>query len=181
MRLFAILLLSVILSSYQDQSKLASAPVEGLKLGDPMADFSESVYLLTGEEDIYQQYDWLRKALLKNIKNGIREGIYVGSSMDKVQDQKATQLTLFFYQKELYKVRWSFKKEDFSDLTALGETLDQFIETKYGPTSEVRPYASYEWKIWQDDTYFLQSLGDEDEYQIEYRNETIHQVVEVLE
>lgn len=179
--LFSLSLLFVFLTPVRDQSKLAKAPAEGLKLGDPMADFSESVYLLTGDEDLYRQYDFMREALLKNINNGIREGIYVGETTDLIEDKKATKLSLFFYKEELYKVRWLFIKNDYPDIESLTQSLDQFLENKYGSPTEVIPIGPYELKTWKDTPYYLQSMGDEEEYQIEYRNELVHQKVEALE
>ena len=173
--------LTILLAINQDQSELLDAPVEGLKLGDPLTDFSESVYLLTGDEELYQQYDWLKESLLKNIENGIREGLYTGSGLDIIAGKRASKMTLFFYKEELYKVRWSFDKIGYSDPQKAGKELDTVLVDKYGPTTDEQPYGPYVLRIWKGDTYYMQSLGDEDEYQIEYRNELVHQEVEALE
>jgi len=177
MRILSLLCLSLIFGIKAPQSKLSPPPVEGVALNTPLANYEKSVYLITGKEDIYQKYDWLKESIQNNIKNGIREGIYQGNTLDIVDGNKASKMTLFFYKEALYKVRWSFSKSDYSDLKAASVKLDNYLTDKYGKITEL---GFYDMKIWRDEKVYLQSLGDADEYQIEYRDEKTHLIVEAL-
>ena len=159
------------------QSTLDEPPFGGFKLGSPLNELRSDFYIITGEEELYQRNEFLKKSIKRNINIGIEEGVYRGSDLNKIHNKRASKTTFFYFKNSLYKVRWSFDKRDFDNPRQVGKKIDSFLTQKYGPNTEIGAFGML---VWKDDTYYLQSLGDTQEYQIEYRNEIIHQKVEAL-
>lgn len=174
--LFLLITLNLPWELVGQKTNVDKTPVNSLNLGSPISDFKGQVNLLTGNEEIYQKNEWLRESLLKNIRNGIREGYYTGEH-SYVNGLLASRTTLIFYNDELYKIRWSFDVYDFPRLQETGPRLNDFLASKYGPGKEDEIFIL---NIWQARKNYLQSFLDDTEYQIEYRNRRIHKKVEAL-
>ncbi|GEM_PF-878560 len=161
------------------QSGIDTDPVNSIELNTQLEKYHDQIYLITGEESIYQQHEWLKASLMKNIENGIREGNYIkeGSLCD-IDGLRASKTTLIFYNHELYKVRWLFRKEDHPDLNALSNDINNFFITKYGKVSE-KGFLGMQ--IWHGKKNYLQTFLEENEFQIEYRDDKIHEIVEALD
>jgi len=163
--------------SVSAQKEVSKIPVNELELNTPLSMYEQDVFLLTGEEEFYRENENLRQNVLRNIEKGIREGQYAGYTASVIDGIKASTTTLFFYKEELYKVRWSFLPLDHPDLAANEDQLDRFLTEKYGPGDEQIPDLL---KVWQSKKRYLQSFSEEYEFQIEYRDEKIHTLVEAL-
>ncbi|MEP5614061.1 MAG: hypothetical protein ABJP45_17545 [Cyclobacteriaceae bacterium] len=163
--------------SVNAQKAVNKIPVNELELNTPLSRYEEEIFLITGEEEIYRSNENLRQNVLKNIENEIREGLYAGYTSNVIAGITASRTTLFFYKEELYKVRWFFLPEDHPDLAAKAHQLDRFLTEKYGPGDEQIPGLL---KVWETKKRYLQSFSEETEFQIEYRDEKIHKVVETL-
>lgn len=160
------------------QKAINKVSVNELELNTALTQHEEDLRLITGDEEIYMKYPNLRENVLKNIENGIREGLYGGYTYDVVNGVRASRTTFFFYQGELYKVRWFFLRNQHADLEDKVAKLNAFLEEKYGPTTEEGFLTLMAWK---GKGKYLQSFFDEEnEFQIEYRDEKIHRKVEAL-
>lgn len=116
--------------------------------------------------------------MLKNIENGIQEGLYGGSEFNKINEKEATQTTFYFYQNKLYKIRWSFFRNAIADFNSVIQNIDEYIHTKYGPPTEKGITGM---SIWRSNNLFLHTFQELNEYQIEYRDEVIHDYLRKLE
>ena len=170
---------------FPSKQSLENSPVKGISLNSPLTSYEKSLYLITGDESVYKKYASVRESLLNNIRNGIREGIYQGNKLDIIEGNKASKMSLFFYKKELYKVRWSFGKKEYPNLGELTKNINDYFLNKYGKVTDnmsgsMGPGDYYDQRVWTDQKIFLQMFGDPDQLQIEYRDEQIHQKVEAL-
>ena len=135
------------------------------------------MYLITGEESMYQKYEFLKKTVLENIEKGIREGIHQGSEYNVVFGEKATKTTFHFYQGELFKIRWSFTSARYPNLPEVANKLNQQITNQFGnPYEEIALMMN----VWNGDKNYLQTFYDEQEFQIELRDKKINTIVENL-
>lgn len=164
-------------SSLFAQKSISKTPVNELELNSLVSQFDDDLFLITGEEEIYKENQNLRENVLKNIANGIREGLYDGYKYSAVDGIRASRTTLFFYNDELYKIRWFFLKQDLSGFEQKTEQLNKFLAEKYGEGDEQIPGLL---TVWEGKKRYLQSFAEESDYQIEYRDEKIHQAVEKL-
>ncbi|MEP1095419.1 MAG: hypothetical protein ABJG78_09935 [Cyclobacteriaceae bacterium] len=172
-----ILVLLTLTFSANAQKTINKIPVNELELNVPLSTYEPELFLITGEEEIYKNNENLRQNVLRNIEKGIREGLYAGYTLNVVGGITASRTTLFFYKEELYKVRWFFLPQDHPDLAEKADRLDTFLTEKYGPGDEQIPDLL---KVWQSKKRYLQSFSEETEFQIEYRDEKIHRIVEGL-
>ncbi|MEQ9402421.1 MAG: hypothetical protein RIM99_02445 [Cyclobacteriaceae bacterium] len=159
------------------QKSINKLPINELELNTNLSAVESDLFLITGEEDIYANNPNLRENVHRNIANGIREGLYAGNEFGLVNGIMASRITLFFYNEELYKVRWFFLQEDYSDLSDKSSKLVKFLENKYGIPDEQIPQIL---RVWQGKKRYVQTFSEETEFQIEYRDEKIHKVVEKL-
>lgn len=159
------------------QKGINKVPVNELELNSSVSDFEYDVFLITGEEEIYASNPNLRENVLRNIANGIREGLYDGYKHSTVDGVRASRTTLFFYKDELYKVRWFFLKQDLADFEQKAKQLNSYLTEKYGPGDEQIPDFL---TVWQGKKRYIQSFSEESDFQIEYRDEKIHEKVEKL-
>lgn len=162
--------------SVSAQKKVNKTPVNDLELNTPMSQYE--VLLISGDEEIYAKYPELRKNVVKNISDGIREGLYAGYTFNKIEKFQASRTTLFFYEEELFKVRWFFQKKEFPNLEEVSEQLTAYLEERYGEGKEEIPGLL---KSWKGRKRYLQYFSDENELQIEYRDEKIQKKVDKLE
>lgn len=176
MKYFILILLTLSLSA-DAQKTINKLPVNALELNTALIQYEQDLRLITGDEEIYRNYPNLQENVKKNIENGIREGLYGGYKYNGINGVPATRTTLFFYKEELYKVRWFFLKDEFRDLDQLAIDLNQFLNERYGTGEEQIPGLL---NVWQSKKRYLQAFSDENEFQIEYRDEKIHQIVERL-
>ncbi len=159
------------------QQSINKVSVNGLELNTQLDRYRNTVFLLTGDETAYANYPNIRQNVLKNITNGIREGVYNGDSHSMVDGKRATRTTMFFYKEELYKVRWSFQVEYYQNLEELAGEVNDFFLKRYGSNStEIDSMM----KAWEGRKRYLQTFLDESEFQIEYRDPKIHKKVEKL-
>lgn len=173
--LVVLLLIGTSVIEAQDKSK----PIQLLEveLHTEIGFYGDDFVLLTGEESIYLEHDWLRKSLLKNIADGIREGEYIGSDYNTINEVKASKTTFYFYNDKLYKVRWFFYPYEYSDITALAEELNRYLERKFGNGKDEKFIPL---KVWNGNRNYLQSFMDDQEFQIEYRDAITHDIVRKL-
>ena len=174
---YFILVLLMISFSTDAQKAINKISVNELELNTALSQYESELRLITGDEEIYRNYPNLQENVKRNIANGIREGLYGGYRYNGINGIPATRTTLFFYKDELYKVRWFFLKEEFSDLDQLAVDLNQFLNEKFGEGEEQIPGLL---NVWQSKKRYLQAFSDENEFQIEYRDEKIHRIVEKL-
>lgn len=159
------------------QKKINTVPINKLELNTPLSQYRSELFLITGNEDIYLENPNLRENVLQNIAKGIREGLYDGYDFSVVNKVRASRTTFFFYKEELYKVRWFFLKSDFPDLAEKSAQISAFFEATYGSGDEQIPDFL---KVWETKKRYLQTFSEDTAFQIEYRDEKIHQVVESL-
>lgn len=176
MRLLLLALLVFNLSAAA-QKTINNTPINDLKLNTSLSQYDNDVRLITGYEEIYANFPNLKENVLKNISNGIREGLYGGFLYNGIDGIPSSRTTLFFYNEELYKVRWFFLASDNANLENVATQLNKYLEKLYGPGDEQIPGLL---KVWQTKKRYIQSFSDETEFQIEYRDEKIHQKVEKL-
>ena len=162
--------------SVDAQRKVNRIPVNDLELNTSMSQYE--VFLISGDEEIYDKYPKLRKNVLKNISNGIREGLYAGYTFNKIENFQASRTTLFFHKEQLFKVRWFFQKAEFPNLEEVSQQLTTYLGERYGPGKEQIPGLL---KSWKGRKRYLQYFSDETEFQIEYRDEKIQKKVDKLE
>lgn len=159
------------------QSKIDTEPVNEIRLNTDIDDYTESVYFLTGEESLYQKYEWLKTSLEKNIKIGIREGLYQGSTLNQINKIAAIKTALFFYKDELYKIRWTFKN-DGGKVEGASEEIKNYLIQKYGPVNSETIFGL---NVWKGEKNYLQTFLEANEFQVEYRDDTIHQTLQSLD
>lgn len=175
---FTILSIFLALSSTLfSQKSVNKVSVNELELNSLVSQFDDDLFLITGDEEIYKENQNLRENVLENIANGIREGLYDGYKYSAIDGVRASRTTLFFYNDELYKIRWFFLKQDLPDFEQKAAQLNKFLAEKYGEGEEQIPDFL---TVWQGKKRYLQSFSEESDYQIEYRDEKIHEKVEKL-
>lgn len=158
------------------QSKIDTDPLNGIRLNTNIEDYSESIYLLTGEESLYKKYDWLKVSLEKNIERGIREGLYRGDKLNYINKIAAVKTTVYFYNNKLFKVRWTFKNNEGA-LEEISEDIHNYLVEKYGPVNSETMFGM---KVWKGEENYLHTFLESSEFQVEYRDQKIHQAVESL-
>ncbi len=119
----------------------------------------------------------MKTSLEKNIKIGIREGLYQGSTLNQINKIAAIKTTLFFYKNELYKIRWIFKN-DGGKLERVSEEIQNYLIQKYGPVNSETIFGL---KVWKGEKNYLQTFFESNEFQVEYRDNIIHQTLQTLE
>lgn len=160
------------------QKAINKVSVNALELNTPLIQYGGDLRLITGEEAIYQNYPNLKENVLKSIANGIQEGLYGGYEYDSIDGIRASRTTFFFYNEKLYKVRWFFLRNEHPDLEEKIDRLNTYLLDKYGPTTEEGFLTLNAWKTKK---RYVQSFFDEEnEFQIEYRDEKVHRIVEKL-
>ncbi len=178
MKYFILVLLVGSFSSHA-QKEINKKSVNELELNTPLSQYETDLRLITGEEEIYENYPNLKENVKKNIANGIREGLYGGYRYNGINGIPASRTTLFFYKDELYKVRWFFQRNQHPDLQGVVDQINGYLTGKYGEADGTGSLAF--WYFWRSKKRFLQSFFDEEnEFQIEYRDEKIHKAVEKL-
>ncbi|QDH80908.1 hypothetical protein FKX85_18400 [Echinicola soli] len=91
--------------------------------------------------------------------------------------KQASKLNLIFYKEELYKIRWTYRKEDFKDLASLAKFLNLYFTEQFGKPDEVIFGDTF---IWEEDKNYLQAFLDQNVYQIELRDKEIEKIVNDL-
>ncbi|GAB3669188.1 hypothetical protein GCM10028791_44210 [Echinicola sediminis] len=163
--------------AFGQQSLDEANGLNDIKLNHTLQHYQESLQLITGEETIYQRNEWLQKAVKRNIKNGIQEGIYKEHSHLFVARKQASKLNLIFYKDELYKIRWTFRKEDFTDLASLAKFFNQYFTDQFGKPTDIILGDTF---IWEEDKNYLQAFVGQSDFQIELRDKKIDRVVKDL-
>lgn len=151
--------------------------VNGLELGEKLETLKNSIYLITGKESIYIQNQWLAESVARNLEKGIQEGIYEGTSYRILNGRSATNLRLHFYGENLYKIRWTFDKKDFSNLPLLFSDFKEYFSKRYGPPSDFMFGDTY---IWVSKNRQLQLFKDREVLQVEFRDEGIEKKIKSL-
>ena len=159
------------------QKSINKIPFNNIGLGSGIEAFSGEVFLFTGDEDIFDGNPNLKENVLRNISKGIEEGIYFGYELHKIAGIEATRFTLFFYQRKLYKARWSFQKNSVANFNQSISKIKNHIVKTYGQGKEEIPELL---RIWETKKKYLQLFSEEEEIQIEYRDPKIHEKVELL-
>lgn len=174
-----LILAFVISFSTHAQKAINKSSVNEIVLNTSLTQYEGDLRLITGEEEIYKNFPNLRENVLKNLENGIREGLYGGYTYNVINEIPATRTTFYFYNEELYKVRWFFLRDHHSDLETVVDQINDFLVKRYGEADRSGSLAF--WYVWRSKKKYLQSFFDEEnELQIEYRDEKIHQIVEKL-
>lgn len=151
-----------------DNTDLKTKTLNGLNLGQNLDSVRNAVYLITGKESVYQQNQWLAESVARNLEKGIQEGIYEGTSYRILNGRSATNLRLHFYGENLYKIRWTFDKKDFSNLPMLFSDFKEYFSKRYGPPSDFMFGDTY---IWESKNRRLQLFIDKEVLQVEFRDE----------
>ena len=159
------------------QKRIDNTFDDRIRLETPLNAYEKDLYLLTGNEEIYFDHPHLRENIKKNIERGIREGIYTGSELNYVNGLKAGKMTLFFYQEKLYKVRWFFDKISHANLSEVAKQLNDYLENNLGKATDE---AFVFMKVWNEPKYYLQTFLEDEEFQIEYRNQRVHELIRNL-
>jgi hypothetical protein len=160
-----------------DNTDLKTKTLNGLNLGQNLDSVRNAVYLITGKESVYQQNQWLAKSLARNLEKGIQEGIYEGTSYRILNGRSATNLRLHFYGENLYKIRWTFDKKDFSNLPILFSDFKEYFSKRYGPPSDFMFGDTY---IWESKNRRLQLFIDKEVLQVKFRDERIEKKIKSL-
>jgi len=84
---------------------------------------------------------------------------------------------LHFFKDELYKVRWTFYGEQ-EKLKKISNTIHLLFVNKYGKVASETPWGM---KVWEGGKNRLQTFLESSEFQIEYRDDKINQIIESLE
>lgn len=151
--------------------------VNGLELGEKLETLKNTLYLITGKESVYQQNQWLAESVARNLEKGIQEGIYEGNSYRILNGRSATNLRLHFYSGNLYKIRWTFDKKDFSNLPLLFSDFKEYFSKRYGSPSDFMFEDTY---IWESKNRRLQLFIDKEVLQVEFRDEGIEKKIKTL-
>jgi hypothetical protein len=160
-----------------DNTDLKTKTLNGLNLGQNLDSVRNAVYLITGKESVYQQNQWLAKSVARNLEKGIQEGIYEGTSYRILNGRSATNLRLHFYGENLYKIRWTFDKKDFSNLPILFSDFKEYFSKRYGPPSDFMFGDTY---IWESKNRRLQLFIDKEVLQVKFRDERIEKKIKSL-
>lgn len=178
LKIQSILIALLAVGMSQAQQSLNKVPPNDLELGVYLDSFNDfELFLITGEEEIYQTNKNLKENVLRNIKNGIREGLYDGYNLSLINGKRASRTTLFFFKGELYKARWFFNNSEHGNIEKLGQSVNELFEKNYGEATEGIPGVFLNWSTKKK---YLQTFLEENEFQVEYRNEKIHKAVEKL-
>lgn len=149
--------------------------INGVKLNSDISELKEHIYLITGNESVYQRYKFMQRSVLQNIEKGIREGIYEGNIHHTIYGHKATKTTFYFYKGELFKIRWFFSKSRYEDLSKLRDELIKEISKVFG---EPRHDIVLDMKIWEGRKNHLQTFLDEREFQVELKDRRFARLTE---
>ncbi|MGY6744297.1 MAG: hypothetical protein ACXIUQ_16275 [Cecembia sp.] len=151
--------------------------LNGLSLGSHLDELKNNLYLITGKETIYQNNPFLAKTMASNIEKGIKEGIYEGNTYHIINGSKTSDMRLYFFNNELFKIRWNFHKKEIQDLKNFFRDLKTYFEKNYGEYSDSIFEDTF---IWQGKANRLQLFMDNDVIQIEFRNESIENKIKSL-
>ncbi|MFD2035715.1 hypothetical protein ACFSKL_13005 [Belliella marina] len=142
--------------------------INGLELGAKLQDLKPELYLITGKESIYQNNEFLAKSYKRNLEKGMQEAIYEGNKMDVINGSKSSDTRLHFYKEELYKVRWTFKKNEFPFLRSIYSDFLSYFEKRLGPPNDM---VFDDMVVWKGSLIRLQVFLDSESIQIELRDE----------
>jgi hypothetical protein len=179
LRLLFVVLGNVSLFSigFCQQSIEQTNTINGLELGEKLETLENTLYLITGKESIYQQNQWLAESVTRNLEKGIQEGIYEGSTYRILNGRSSTNLRLHFYHKNLYKIRWTFDRKDFSNLPMFFSDFKEYFSKRYGPPSDFLFGDTY---IWESKNRRLQLFIENDAIQVEFRDEGVEKKIKSL-
>lgn len=122
----------VINSNAQSVDKISN--LNGIELGVSQASFNDDLFLITGDESAYQEAPSLQFTLKRKIRLGIRDASYQGNEYRKFDNFEASNITMQFYEGNLFKVQWTFRNRE-----TLTETYNYLVDTyadKFGSSKE---------------------------------------------
>lgn len=151
--------------------------INELNLGESLDELSNSLYIITGKEPIYQQNPWLAQSFLRNLDRGLKEAIYEGSTLNILNGRKATDMKAHFYNEKLYKVRWTFNRKNFQNLPAVFAEFKDYFQKRYGPTTDT---IFDDTLIWEGNTNRLQLFIDQESVQVEFRDNVTEKKIQTL-
>jgi hypothetical protein len=151
--------------------------INEIPFGHTIDSFGDDLSLITGEESFYQEYQDLKKSLLKNRSIGLEEGYYNGQSLQTIDGKEASKINFYFFKDRLYKIRWTFHRLEYPDLETLSKDLDQSLTVTYGPPNGKAYFGNM---VWVMDSLYLQTFLDFSDYQIELRLDSVHHIVSTL-
>ncbi len=145
----------VISSNAQSVDKINK--LNGIELGVSQASFKGDLFLITGNELAYQEAPSLQFALKRKIRLGIRDASYQGNEYRKFDAYEATNITLQFYEGELFKVQWTFRNRE--TLSAIYNYLVDTYADKFGSSKE-EVFDEFRQVEWQGKKKYVQVFMD---------------------
>ena len=164
-------------SSYSQQAIDQITDINELHLGESLGELNDSLYLITGKEPVYQRNPWLAQSFLRNLDRGLQEAIYEGNTFHILNGRKASDMRVHFYKEKLFKVRWTFDRKDFPNLSGVFSEFKDCFQKRYGPTTGT---IFDDTLIWEGSRNRLQVFMDDDSIQVEFRNQLIEKTIQVL-
>jgi hypothetical protein len=152
-----LVLITLVSTNLFAQSVDKSVELNGITLGASQAEFDEELFLITGDEQAYQDAPSLQYTLKRKIRLGIRDASYQGSNYRKFGNYEAAYITMQFYEGKLFKVQWTFRNK-----VTLMETYNYLVDTyadKFGASKE-EVFDDFRQVEWQGKTKYVQVFMD---------------------
>lgn len=144
--------------------------LNGLALSSPLENLESDLQLITGDETIFQNRDYLARHVKKNLEIGVQEGIYLGHTLNIVNGNESPDLRLTYFTNSLFKCRWTFEREDFPNPQGAFKNFISYFSNKFGPPTEIQMGDTF---IWKGEVNRLMLNYFEGTIQIEWRDDTI--------
>jgi len=148
-----------------------------LELGQNLSTLIDQLQMITGNETVYQNNQWLAESVKRNLKNGIQEGINLGETKRIINGYQASDHRILFFKEEVYKIRWTFDRSDFPVLKQVFDDFIVYFTNKFGQPTETLFEDTF---IWKGSINRLQVFFDEKSIQVEFRNDIVEKTIKTL-
>jgi len=150
-------LFSLFVISSNAQSVDKTDKLNGIALGVSQDSFKGDLFLITGDEAAYQEAPSLQFTLKRKIRLGIRDASYQGNDYRKFGAYEASNITLQFYEGELFKIQWTFRNRE--SLTDIYNYLVDTYADKFGSSKE-EVFDEFRQVEWQGNKKYVQVFMD---------------------
>lgn len=148
-----------------------------LELGQGLNELVDELQMITGNESVYHNYPRLAESVKNNLKKGIKEGIYLEGPKRIINGYSASGHRVLFFQDKVYKIRWTFERNDFPVLKEVFQNfLNQYTKAFGTPTDNIMEDTF----VWKGSKNRLQLFMDDNSIQVELRDEAVETAIKYL-
>ena len=144
--------------------------INGLELSSSLQSLKSDLQLITGNETIFQNHDYLARHVKRNLEIGVLEGIYLGHTLNIVNGIESPDLRVTYFADSLFKCRWTFDKQGFPNPKEVFKNFISYFSNKFGPATETQFGDTF---IWKGEVNRLTVNYYEGTIQIEWRDDTV--------